>query len=78
MTLTWSAPTQENGRRAAKTGSMGCLLPFGRNGCVGCVGCLLPLTVAVVTLLGLLGVRLEHSARAAVDTTRPERVAGRS
>ena len=30
---------------------MGCLVPFGRNGCAGCVGCTLPL---LVLLLGLL------------------------
>jgi len=30
---------------------MGCLLPFGRNGCVGCVGCTLPLLVGMLCLL---------------------------
>ncbi len=30
---------------------MGCLLPFGRNGCVGCVGCTLPLLAAMLCLL---------------------------
>lgn len=39
---------------------MGCLVPFGRNGCVGCVGCLLPVTLAAISLLGLLGWRLGH------------------
>lgn len=30
---------------------MGCLLPFGRNGCVGCVGCTLPFLATMLCLL---------------------------
>ena len=30
---------------------MGCLVPFGRNGCAGCVGCTLPLVVALLCLV---------------------------
>jgi len=30
---------------------MGCLVPFGRNGCAGCVGCTLPLLAALLCLI---------------------------
>ena len=41
---------------------MGCLVPFGKNGCVGCVGCALPLLVGMLCLLLPLHFALEHHA----------------
>lgn len=41
---------------------MGCLVPFGKNGCVGCVGCTLPLLLAMLCLLLPLRFVLGHHA----------------
>jgi len=46
-------------------GTMGCLVPLGRNGCVGCVGCVLPLTLGAMSLLGLVGLGWRHGHSAA-------------